>query len=285
MHAQTLVSYLNTLAAAEPDKRLLGCEERWLTAAEVLAQRDARAAAFHRQGIACGDWVALRAERGVDAALSLLALRALGAVVVLCDPRQEPAAALSDCDTPIGVRASVADGTVKFWDAAENPSMGRDAAFVIFTSGSTGKSKAVVLSEDNLISNLLDSAPLGCYFEDDIALGALPLHHVFGLVLLAGTMVLNYALFFPREVGIPALLKCIERERITRMNGVPSLYLALAEQSAAYDLRSLRAGFIGGGPVTVEQFVRIEQVLGLTLISVYGMSECIGISCASWRDP
>jgi len=155
---------------------------------------------------------------------------------------------------------------------------------VIFTSGSTGKSKAVVLSENNLISNLLDSRPLGAYFENDRALGALPLEHVFGLVLLAGCAVLGYSLFFPERTDIPALLSCIEREKITRMNGVPSLYLALSEQCGAYDLSSLRAGFIGGGPVTAEQFARIERSLGMTLIPVYGMSECVGISCASWRD-
>ena len=141
------------------------------------------------------------------------------------------------------------------------------------------------LSEYNLVNNLVDSQPLGLYAQDDIALGALPLDHVFGLVLLAGTIVLRYALYFPDKTDVPSLLDAIEGERITRMNGVPSLYLALAEQGKGRDLSSLRAGFIGGGPVTAEQFCRIEAALGMTLISVYGMSECIGVSCASFRDP
>ena len=160
-----------------------------------------------------------------------------------------------------------------------------DPAFIIFTSGSTGKNKAVVLSEWNLISNLIDSAPLGYYSRDDIALGALPLTHVFGLALLTGALVLEYSIYFPEMISVPGLLDCIEREGITRMNGVPSLYLAMADESEGRDLRSLRAGFIGGGPVTREQFAYIEEKLGMTLISVYGMSECIGISCASYQDP
>lgn len=303
MSEQTLLSLLRRLAEDAPEKRLLGSEARWFSAAETLNTVESMGRAFVRLGIAPGDTVALRAERSCASALVLLALRAAGAVVVLTDPRQEIGRALAECDASISPRVRVEltsehslrllmDGQQKTLsfdaDAVDVPLPepgAKSAAFVIFTSGSTGKSKAVVLSEDNLISNLLDSQPLGMYSEDDIALGALPLQHVFGLVLLWGAVVLRYALFFPDSTDVPGLLRCIETERITRMNGVPSLYLALAEQSADYDLRSLHAGFIGGGPVTAAQFERLEEKLGMTLISVYGMSECIGISCASFADP
>ena len=53
----------------------------------------------------------------------------------------------------------------------------------------------MILSQGNLVSNLLDSAPLGGYREDDIALGALPLDHVFGLALLTGAVVLRHRLY------------------------------------------------------------------------------------------
>ena len=68
------------------------------------------------------------------------------------------------------------------------------------------------------------------------------------------------------------------------MNGVPSLYMAMAEQCAQYDISSLRAGFVGGSPMTEQQFAETEQKLGMTLVSVYGMTECIGISCVSYKD-
>lgn len=166
------------------------------------------------------------------------------------------------------------DGTLRPYQNAEFI-----PAFLIFTSGSTGKRKAVVLSESNLVNNLIDSAPLGLYSPDDIALGARPIDHVFGLVLLCGAAVLQYALYFPENTAVPTLLAAIEKERITRMNGVPSLYLALCEQKDGYDLSSLRAGFIGGSVSTEQQIVEIESALGITLVPVYGMSECIGIAC------
>ena len=296
--------YLTEYVAEAPDRKMLGAPGRWLTAGEVLARVTAAAAFFRRQGIRPGGLVALRAERSLEGVLVLLGLRLAGAVVALTDPRSAVEPFLERSAVPIPAEAvaePAGDGRFLFsfggdavrFDPLSLPPEdfpvprydGREAGFLIFTSGSTGRYKAVQLSEYNLVNNLVDSQPLGLYAQDDIALGALPLDHVFGLVLLAGTIVLRYALYFPDKTDVPSLLDAIEGERITRMNGVPSLYLALAEQGKGRDLSSLRAGFIGGGPVTAEQFCRIEAALGMTLISVYGMSECIGVSCASFRDP
>lgn len=126
---------------------------------------------------------------------------------------------------------------------------------------------------------------MGGYVEDDVALGALPLCHVFGLALLTGAVVLCHSLYIMPGNDLDALLRVIATQRITRMNGVPSLYLNMAAQRERYDLSSLRVGFIGGAPCTAEQFEAIETELNMTLVPVYGMSECVGISCASFRDP
>ena len=303
MFDRSLMSYLRQLAAEEPQKPLLGSERGWYSAAQTLEAVEAAGLSLVSRGLMPGDFAALRAERCPETALMIFALRAAGAVVVLTDPRQRIGDALSECEIGIPLRAQIKhkDGavfSVQIDGREELLCIGRAPsgtalpecdpaapAFVIFTSGSTGRSKAVVQSEANYISNLIDSRPLGWYSGDDVALGALPLAHVFGLVLLCGAAVLRYALFFPSKTDPASLLRCIEQERITRMNGVPSLYLTMAEHSAGCDLSSLRAGFIGGGPVNASQFGRIERVLGITLISVYGMSECIGIACSSFRDP
>lgn len=303
MNDLTLLSYLKMRVEKEPEKRLLGGEAGWLSACRVLHTVENIGRSLLSLGTQPGDLAAVRAERGVDTALLILGMRAAGLVAVLTDPRQKIDEVLSDCEAELHPRAKLerrADGAfsvtidgvehfLSLSDDTPDVSLPQTSpyapAFVIFTSGSTGKSKAVVQCENNYISNLQDSAPLGYYREDDVALGALPLEHVFGLVLLAGVAVLGYSLFFPGNTGISSLLDCIRRERITRMNGVPSLYLAMAEKSGSYNLSSLRAGFIGGGPVTAAQFSRIEETLGMTLIPVYGLSESVGVSCASYLDP
>ncbi len=293
----TLYAYLTGYAAFAPGDKLLGEGDTWLTTKKVLRLVDRTASALHRLGLRPGDMVAVKTEQSVRTALWLFALSAIGAAAVLCDPREDREARCAG----IPIKAVLADGRyagLPLGQTAElDPLSLPDGpperpfedpfapGFVIFTSGSTGRRKAVVLSQSSLICNLLDSRPLGDYRAGDIALGAAPMNHVFGLVLLAGTVVLRYALYLPAGKGVEAVLSAVQAQGITRMNGVPSLYLAMADQRAGYDLHTLRAGFVGGAPWTPEQFRRVERELGMALVSVYGMSECVGISCASFRDP
>lgn len=302
---KTIIAYLRELADSDPNKKLLGDSCGWMTTKQLLAAAEASALQLLAAGIRSQHYVALQANRNVDTVLMLLALRSIGAVAVLTDPHSKPETILSECDAAVAVTAVITPSAPKqfllqkdseailltlhgtdsvsgfLFPAADS----RAPGYVIFTSGSTGKQKAVVLSDYNLVNNLVDSQPMGCYSEQDIALGALPIEHVFGLVLLAGIAVLHYALYLPEYTDIDSILRAIECEKISRMNGVPSLYQAMAAKGSEYDIASLRAGFIGGAPVTAEKLAELEAKLGMTLIPVYGMSECIGISCADGRDP
>lgn len=299
-HPHTLHHALSAFAQEDGSCRLLGDKNGWLTAGELLEKELGYAGFLARQGIRKGDWVALRMKQDVPSAVLLLALQALGAVAVLTDPRSEATAFLAGCTGEIHPRwelfadedwllRNLETGTRAVVSPANScPSLpqmeGTEPAMVIFTSGSTGKSKGVILSQQNLISNLLDSAPLGGYFEDDVALGALPMYHVFGLALLTGAIVLRYRMYITPGNDLQTLLSTIEQQGITRMNGVPALYLNMARNKGSFDLHTLRMGYIGASATTPEQFAEIEEALGMTLVSVYGMSECIGISCSSYLD-
>ncbi len=293
--------YARLTEYALPGRKLLGSPAGWLDGAQVKARVEAAAAAFEACGIRRGTPVALRAHRTADTILAILGLEVLGAVAILTDSRQAPQAFLAATAPEIPAEfaldgeklTDLTTGAVHSLDIPalehkipQNIAQDPDGpGFIIFTSGSTGKSKAVVLSQNAMIGNLLDAQPLGDYRADDIALGALPLDHVFGLVLLCGICVLGYGLYLPADTRISTLLEAIQKEKITRMNGVPSLYQALAAQKEGYDLGSLRAGFIGGGPSTPEAFIATEKALGMTLVSAYGMSECVGITSCSHLDP
>lgn len=301
---KTISAYLQELAKQEPDKKLLGNPAGWMTCSQVWNQTQSIALQLYSLGLRPQDVVALQTKRCLETVLVIFALRLLGTAVVLVDPHNEPEQVLQDCEMPISARGvlrfsqdnqlslSIDSKTVLIRLSAELPHEelpllcdAQNPGFVIFTSGSTGKQKAVMLCDYNVVNNLLDSHPLGCYSEDDIALGAIPLEHVFGLALLAGTAVLRYAMYLPAATDVESILGCIEQEKITRMNGVPSLYQAMAARCGGFDLSSLRAGFIGGAPETAERLLRLETQLGMTLVPVYGMSECIGISCADGREP
>ena len=300
---KSLSALLREYAASEPQRRLLGSDNRWYTVGEMQVRAAAAACWFRTRGIRPGDFVVLSARRSTAAAVCLFGLRLLGCAAVLTDPHATPESFLADCAAAIPAAAVLepgADGSVFLRRQGEAisfdpfslpaadavlPEVPSDqAGYVIFTSGSTGPRKAVLLSDDQLYNNLLDSWPLGKYQADDIALGILPLEHVFGLVLLFGAAALRYALFFPGKTDPASLVNAIDKQGITRMNGVPSQYIALAEAKGEKPLPTLSAGFIGGSPLAPDTFIQLEKKLGMTLIPVYGMSECIGISCASWKD-
>ena len=93
----------------------------------------------------------------------------------------------------------------------------------------------------------------------------------------------RYCNLFPKTVSVPYAAQCIETYKITRLDGVPSFALALAERhrEQPFCSDSLRVGVLGGAPSTKAQFDFIESELGIKLLPVYGQSECIGITGAN----
>lgn len=296
----TFYDYLLRAAARNPEKPMLGGPGIWLNCGQVRTKVDAIASRLHSLGLRQGDMAAIQTHRNLETVLLLLAFQAVGAVAVLTDFHKPALPFLAGCHIPVPVKAVIENGGYtdlstgsfapldllslpeKPWDTPETDATA--PGFLIFTSGSTGKPKAVVLSQYNLISNLVDAAPFGDYRPEDVALGVLPLDHVFGLVLLTGMLVHGYSLYLPGSTDISTILESIATQHITRMNGVPSLYLAMASRKGDWDISSLRTGFLGGEPCSPAQFAKIEDSLGMTLLPAYGMSECVSITIASPAD-
>lgn len=297
--------YLRGLSVQYPDKPFLGDCSGWFTTDEVYKKIHSLSLQLIACGVRQGDNIALRTERNADTLLLLFALRNIGAITLLADPHYEPEHFIGECSDSIPFHGTVCrqsrgcfllrrgteiyslltDKETNDTEATLPEVDGNGPAFIIFTSGTTGKNKAVVLSDFNLINNLRFSQPGGDYRSDDIALGAIPFDHVFGLALVTGMLVHGYSMYIPENTDPDSLLKAITREKITRMNGVPSLYFAMAERSPNCRPTTLRVGFIGGAPAGETQFSFIEESLGITLVPVYGMSECIGISLGDYREP
>lgn len=55
-------------------------------------------------------------------------------------------------------------------------------SILLFTSGTTSKSKAVMLSQNNLLSNVYGLCRWEKFYETDISMALLPFHHAFGMV-------------------------------------------------------------------------------------------------------
>ena len=295
---KTIYEYLNEKTKNQPLFRDDSGES--LTCGQAKAKVDAMAAGLQGLGVRAGDVLALRFPRTASAALVEFALLTLGAAALLTDPHATKETYLAGGDLA-GLDGYLTDET-GHWvlirnDGTERPLTESDRPFaapkqdamapavLISTSGSTGKTKTVVLSQYNIVNNLVDAAAFGDYVPGDLALGILPLFHIFGQVLLFGSLILDYAILFPEIVSADAALRCVETFGVTRMNGVPSLYKAMAEKAGDYDVSTLRVGFIGGSPCTVREIRDIEAKLSMKLLNAYGMSECVSISISSAADP
>ncbi len=72
----------------------------------------------------------------------------------------------------------LAEGDTRFKDVVIDE---KDIAVFLFTSGTTNDSKIVMLSHENLSSNVRDMHLMKMFFPNDVNMAFLPLHHSFGL--------------------------------------------------------------------------------------------------------
>lgn len=270
-----------------------------LTCGGVKRRVECLSARLTELGIGRGKTVALRFPREPQAVVYFFALLTVGAETFLVDPHTNVLDFFNSSEfegmdgyltdeggtwilvSPTGRDERVEESDLPF----VLPPQDADApAILIATSGSTGAKKLVRLSQFNVAANLIDAAHFGDYRKGDLALGILPLFHIFGQVLLFGSLILDYAILFPREVSALSALRCVETYGVNRMNGVPAFYLAMAEQAEHYDVSTLRVGFIGSSPCSMEEIEKIEQCLGMTVLNAYGMSECVSISISDAKD-
>jgi len=98
-------------------------------------------------------------------------------------------------------------------------------AVLIFTSGTTGTSKAVMLSHNNIISNIKSIEPVIILNENDTMVSIIPMHHTF-----EGTCGFLYPLYCGAAVHYPPSLKpndlqtTMKSARVTCLIAVPLLF-------------------------------------------------------------
>ena len=152
-----------------------------------------------------------------------------------------------------------------------------ELACLVYTSGSTGEPKGVMESHacvdfatGSIITYLENT-------KNDIVLNCLPLSFDYGLyqVLMVfkfgGTLVLERSFMFPA-----AILKKMEKERVTGFPGVPTIFsLLLTMDLTAYDLSALRYITNTAAALPVSHIERLcAKFPQATLYSMYGQTEC-----------
>lgn len=155
--------------------------------------------------------------------------------------------------------------------------IGKDLAAILYTSGSTGKPKGVMLSHEQVIAgSSIVSDYLGITWSERIV-GVLPLSFDAGLNQLMTTMqqggtYVPMTFTFAREI-----VKTLEREQITGMAGVPTLWSLMTQPNSTLEktpLPHLRYITNTGGrmPQTVLNALR-KAVPKTQIFLMYGLTE------------
>ncbi|OLT45454.1 AMP-dependent synthetase [Saccharomonospora sp. CUA-673] len=150
-----------------------------------------------------------------------------------------------------------------------------EVCLIMYTSGSTGRPKGAMLTHGNLTWNSINVIVESDIASDERTLVVAPLFHTAALgmvclpTLLKGGRVVLQSGFDPAEV-----LRAVERERITVMFGVPTMYDAVAADPGweTADLSSVRTLLCGGAPVPIATIRRYLE-RGLSFVQGYGMTE------------
>ncbi|WP_462325159.1 long-chain-fatty-acid--CoA ligase [Desulfoplanes sp.] len=154
----------------------------------------------------------------------------------------------------------------------------KDLALLQYTGGTTGVSKGVMITHQNLATNVQQYLAILHKLGKDheLLLGVLPYFHIFGLnvcvnfaVALGATMV-PFPRFVPRDI-----LKAIKKIHPTIFPCAPSVFMALLQQKDLdkFDLSSIQFCLSGSAPIPAEVIKQFKKLAGAEIIEGYGLTE------------
>ena len=151
-----------------------------------------------------------------------------------------------------------------------------DLAVLLYTSGTSGKPKGVMLTHQNLQSNIDAAVQHASLSATDSVLGVLPQFHSFGLTVLTllplrlGAKVVYTARFIPRK-----LIHLLRKHRPTLLVAIPSMYAALlsVKKADADDFKSIRVGVSGGEPLPDAVYQNFLDRFDFKILEGYGLTE------------
>jgi len=149
-----------------------------------------------------------------------------------------------------------------------------------YTGGTTGVSKGAMLTNRNLVANMLQiRAVMSPFLEEgkEIALCPLPLYHIFAFTVncLAMMEIGALSVLVTNARDLPSVIKAMKSYKVTLVTGVNTLFNALVNLDSFKDLDFSPLKITVGGGMAVQRPVAEawQRVTGCFLSEGYGMTE------------
>ncbi|MGZ8176851.1 AMP-binding protein [Williamsia sp. SKLECPSW1] len=316
----TWVNQVRMHAIMRPDEFAIRHEGRSTTWRELESRMSRLAAALDERGVRFGDRVLVLTLNRVEFFETVLAVNALGAIVVPVNFRMAPPEVLhlvtdtaaraivhepafdalvdavaelpggatdlrirldGGSESALDYEALVAEGRVlRPIDVPETA-----PAAIMYTSGTTGRPKGAVLTHINLQAQAMHNmiAP-GVVDHDAVSAIAVPVFHIAALGVLSTCLLdgVGTILFPLRQFDPAATLDVMAREGITTMFMVPAQWQAvIAEQRARPRDLALRFLWWGAAPASGTLLAAMAETFpDATICAVFGQTEMSPVTCA-----
>lgn len=156
-----------------------------------------------------------------------------------------------------------------------------DPAVIQFSGGTTGTPKAAVGSHRNIVANVTQFRVWLVNLEDgnETFLVAIPLYHVYGLVLglILGVAMGARMIFIEHAGSVDEIIDAIEKYPISYFPAVPSIFGKINEHpdviAKRISLATIKACISGSAPLIESIRTAFESNTGGFLVEGYGLSE------------
>ena len=152
-----------------------------------------------------------------------------------------------------------------------------DVCNMQYTSGTTGFPKGVMLTHRNIINNGKTIGDRMDISTADRMMIQVPMFHCFGMVLSMTNLMTHGGTICPMPYFSPkSSLACINQEKITCFNGVPTMFIAMFnhEDFVKTDFSYMRTGIMAGSNCPPDLMRRAAVEMNMKeILSVYGQTE------------
>lgn len=295
--------------------------ETEITYEQLKDASDQFAAALYRRGFQKGDRIGVMLPNCKEYVIAYFAIQRLGGVHVQVNPMYQPneldymlrdsEAAWFICREEqkqkvdqIGFTDTItiiqADGDTKqpdsmyHWIAEGNTELPRleinpkeDVALLQYTGGTTGRSKGVMITHYNLVSNLHQLFLFNggvLQRPGERLLGMMPVFHGAGMSRMVQSVFMAGTYIAVERFEVNKVLELFRKHRPTWFGGSPTMYIAFLrhENFDPADFSNLKTCGCGAAPMPIEVITEWEQKVGVRINEGYGLSEA---TSSALRNP